>query len=231
MGEFILFTSGKGGVGKSTLAYQTGRRIAAAGHKTLLLDADVGLKNLDLISKVAGVSPYDLYDVYHGHAEFDEALSQIGPKLDLLTLYGATTLSYLNEEVLTNVLSKLNKEYDYILIDSPAGIEKGFEMTRKVTDLFLLVVNPTLTSISDAAKVSEILRRSNQNEIGIVLNRFSHRDMAFFKTRGNVLCSYDILAVVPELATSFISRKMFDKSVKKLASNIVNRHERQTESI
>lgn len=225
MGKFILFTSGKGGVGKSTLVYHVGKRFARLGKKTLLLDADVGLKNLDLIARVSNVANYDLFDVYSGHASLEDAYTKIMPDLNLLTLYGATTLGYLTDDVLLNVMKKLQNTFDYILIDSPAGIEKGFELTRKVADMFVMVLNPTLTSFHDANKVISILKRSHQTEISLVLNRFHHRDLEFFKSRGGSLKFYETLGIVNELKDSFLSKKIFEKNIEGIAKRIISVNE------
>ena len=199
MFKFIMIASGKGGVGKSTIAYHLGLALASQKKKTILLDADVGLKNLDLISKVIGASSYDLYDVYRGDVSIDSAITKIGPYLDLVSLYNSTSLNY-----------------EYIIIDSPAGIEKGFELTKRITDMFLLVINPTLTSFSDASKVAGILRRDNQTEIKIILNRFFKKDMKFYKSRANNLSQYDVIGVLPELTNSFLIKHIYDKEIEEI---------------
>lgn len=226
MARFVMFCSGKGGVGKSTLTYRIGLKTAAAGAKTLLLDADVGLCNLDLVSRACGVSTYDLYDVYRGAAELDEAITHVGPGLDLLALYGSTKLGDLAAEVLTAALARLNKEYDLVLIDAPAGIEKGFELARKVTDLFMLVINPTLTSFADAVKVAAILKRDASGEIGLVFNRFSGSDLTFFRTRGGELCSYPVWGRFGELGNSFFAKRNYTRECERVAEKLLGGHER-----
>ena len=231
MYKFIMVASGKGGVGKSTITYRLGLSLAKNSKKTIMLDADVGLKNLDLIAKVIGASSHDLYDVYRGDTSIENAITKVGPYLDLVSLYNSTSLNYLTESVLINFLSYLNSNYDYVIIDSPAGIEKGFELTRKITDLFLIIINPTLTSFSDASKVINILKRDNEIGIKLILNRFYKKDLKFFKSRANMLSQFDIVGILPELSNSFLSKYYYDKEIKKITDFIINENDKEVLSI
>lgn len=148
-----------------------------------------------------------------------------------MSLYNSTSLNYLTESVLVNFLGYLNSNYEYIIIDSPAGIEKGFELTKRITDMFLLVINPTLTSFSDASKVAGILRRDNQTEIKIILNRFFKKDMKFYKSRANNLSQYDVIGVLPELTNSFLIKHIYDKEIKKISNFIINMNDKEALSI
>ena len=173
MARKILITSGKGGVGKTTICVNLGNILADKGNKVLLVDADFGLNNLDIVMGVESKVIYDLYDIINGRCRPIQAIISAPDNNNLFILPASKDIKGINLSVniLSNVIKELDANYDYILIDSPAGIEKGFVRTLNITKEAVIVTSPHISSIRDADKIINILRNVGFNELSLVVNR------------------------------------------------------------
>ena len=152
MAEIIVVTSGKGGVGKTTTTAAFGTGLAVRGFKTVLIDFDVGLRNLDLAMGCEGRVVYDLVNVIHGEAKLRQALIKDKRNENLFILPASQTRDKdaLSAEGVEQVLNDLRKDFDYIVCDSPAGIEKGALMAMRFADQAIVVTNPEISSVRDS---------------------------------------------------------------------------------
>jgi len=178
MARVIVITSGKGGVGKTTVTCLLGRALANAGKKVVLIDADLGLKNLDVVLGLESRVIYDLEDIIKGRATLRQALVQdkICPTLYLLPACMRIDVSNVNENYMTSIVNQLQNEYDFILIDSPAGIEKGFFNAIKNAKEALVVLTLDKTSLRDGDKVVGLLKNNQITNIQIIINRSRKKD-------------------------------------------------------
>lgn len=178
MARVIVITSGKGGVGKTTVTCLLGRALASAGKKVVLIDADLGLKNLDVVLGLESRVIYDLEDIIKGRATLRQALVQdkICPTLYLLPACMRIDVSNVNENYMTSIINQLQSEYDFILIDSPAGIEKGFFNAIKNAKEALVVLTLDKTSLRDGDKVVGLLKNNQITNIQIIINRNRKKD-------------------------------------------------------
>ncbi|MFC7441329.1 septum site-determining protein MinD [Laceyella putida] len=169
----ITVTSGKGGVGKSTTVASLGLGLAQLGYKVCLVDTDIGLRKLDLMLGLENRIVYDLVDVIEGVSQLRQSLVRHKEFSELALLPAAQTRY--KEEVspnqITAVVDELRKEFDYILIDSPAGIEGGFRNAIAPADRAILVVNPEIPSVRDSDRVIGLLEAANVKHIDLVVNR------------------------------------------------------------
>ncbi len=172
MGRCIVVTSGKGGVGKSTITATLGMAMAEAGAKVTLVDADVGLNNLDLVLGVEGAVSYDLVDVERGRCRLTEALVT-HPFVETLSLLSSRALggANLSQKTFSAVIAALRRGADYVLIDCPAGIDEGFHRAVSSADEALIVTTPVPASVRDADKVSDLLAAYRLRRVEVVVNR------------------------------------------------------------
>lgn len=178
MGKSIVITSGKGGVGKSTTAASIAAGLAGAGHKTVLLDMDIGLRSLDLLLGVENNLIYDVSDAANGTCSIDQALFRI-EKLNSLYLLSAsqtTDASSLSPYEAEALIHELKKKFEYVLIDCPAGIGRGFRNACHAADSAVLVVTPDCVSLRSAERVLHLLKADGIRDISLVLNRVQRRN-------------------------------------------------------
>jgi len=174
MGEVIVITSGKGGVGKTTITANLGVSLTQLGYTTCLIDADIGLRNLDLVLGIENKVKYNLMDISRGICEVDEAITYDSRSKKLLCLIAASQGHFkedLSKEKFSEVIRKLKEKFHYVLIDSPAGIEYGFKNSIRNADRALIVVNPEVSSIRDADRVIGILESEKIKKIQLIINR------------------------------------------------------------
>ncbi|NPA32578.1 MAG: septum site-determining protein MinD [Aquificae bacterium] len=175
MAEVIVVTSGKGGVGKTTLTANIGTALAKLGKRVLLVDADIGLRNLDMILGLENRIVYDILDVLEGRVPYEKALvkDKRGLPLWLLPANQRANKDIVDLERWTKTINEMKESgnYDYILIDSPAGIEKGFQIAITPADRALIVVNPEVSSIRDADRVIGLLESKGKTDYAVVVNR------------------------------------------------------------
>ncbi len=173
MARSIVVTSGKGGVGKTTLTANLGRSLAAIGQRVVLLDTDIGLNNLDVLMDVENKVVYDLIDVIENRCRPKQALIEDAFVRGLFVLPSAHSYdkSLINGQNIRAVIKTLSLTFDYILVDCPAGIETGFHRAVQACDEAVVVTTPHISSIRDADKVINLLKSYRIEKIGSVVNR------------------------------------------------------------
>ncbi len=172
MSEIYVITSGKGGVGKTTTTANLGMGLAMRGKKVVLVDTDTGLRNLDLLLGLENRIMYDLIDVTEGRVAYKKALVR-HKKFDNLFLLPTSQVKdkmSVNPEQLIKLCDDLRREFDYILIDCPAGIEQGFKTAIAAADVALVVTMPEISAVRDADKIIGKLQADNK-KIKLVVNR------------------------------------------------------------
>ena len=173
MSEIIVITSGKGGVGKTTTTANIGVGLAMRGNRVALIDTDTGLRNLDLLLGLENRIMYDLVDVTSGRVPYKKALVR-HKKFETLYLLPTSQVkdkSAVNPDDLVKLCEEMRKEYDYIIIDCPAGIEQGFKTAIAAADCALVVTNPEISSVRDADKIIGELGRAEKENIKLIVNR------------------------------------------------------------
>ena len=212
MAKIIVVTSGKGGVGKTTTSASFATGLAQRGHKTAVIDFDVGLRNLDLILGCERRVVFDFVNVINGEASLRQALIR-DKRVDTLSVLAASQTrdkEALKREGVERVLNELAQDFDYIVCDSPAGIEHGAMMAMYFADEALVVTNPEVSSVRDSDRVLGILssktRRAEKGEPRVkehlVLTRYNPArvdkgEMLSVKDVQDIL-AIPLLGVIPE---------------------------------
>ncbi|MDD6213193.1 MAG: septum site-determining protein MinD [Clostridiales bacterium] len=173
MGEVIVITSGKGGVGKTTTTANIGMGLAMMDKKVLLIDIDTGLRNLDVVLGLENRIVYNLVDVIEGNCRIKQAVirDKVQPNLYLLPTAQTRDKSSVSPRQITKLLESLRKEYDFILLDSPAGIEQGFQCAIASADRGIIVTTPDVSAIRDADRVMGLLEDNGIRNVHLLLNR------------------------------------------------------------
>lgn len=192
----IVVTSGKGGVGKTTTTANVGAALASLGEKVAVIDTDVGLRNLDVVMGLEGRVVFDLIDVFEGRCKLRQALIR-DKRVDSLYLLAASQTqdkTALSEERMKRTVTALleEEEFDRVLIDSPAGIESGFQTAASAAEGALVVVNPEVSSVRDADRIIGLLEAREIHEVRLVINRLRP---AMVK-RGDMLEVDDVLEIL-----------------------------------
>lgn len=169
MGRSIVVTSGKGGVGKTTVTAGLGLALAKSGADVIVVDADVTLNNLDLVLGLENNVLYDIFDVVNGKCRLSQALVSY-PDLPLKLLPSVRN-DELHERDFRFIMNRLKEQSDFLLIDCPAGIDEGFMRAVEVAEEALIVTTPTPSAIRDADKVISILNRMKMKRSSLVVNR------------------------------------------------------------
>ncbi|MDN3380231.1 MULTISPECIES: septum site-determining protein MinD [unclassified Pseudoalteromonas] len=170
MAKVIVVTSGKGGVGKTTSSAAIGTGLALKGYKTVIIDFDIGLRNLDLIMGCERRVVYDFVNVINGEANLNQALikDKRVEKLFLLPASQTRDKDALTRDGVERVLNELKKDFDYIVCDSPAGIEAGAMMAMYFADEAIVTTNPEVSSVRDSDRILGILHsKSKRAEEGL----------------------------------------------------------------
>ncbi len=173
MGIVYTITSGKGGVGKSTTTANIALGTALAGKKVAAIDLDIGLRNLDMILGLENRIVYNIIDVVDGKAKLSSALIRDKRSSNLKFLAASQTNNKedLSTKKFVKLLEQLRKMFDYIFIDSPAGIESGFENAFVGADKIIIVTTPEISSIRDADRVVGLLEAKEKKDISLLVNR------------------------------------------------------------
>ena len=204
MGVSIVITSGKGGVGKTTTTANIGTALAALGKKVVVVDGDTGLRNLDVLMGLENRIVYTIIDAIEGRFRLKQALikDKRFPNLCLLPTAQTKDKDDISAQDMLKLVKELKEQFDYVLIDSPAGIEQGFENSVIGADKAIVVVNPEITSVRDADRVIGKLDAKGLEDHSVIVNRLNHE----MTQRGDMLdvsdiietLSIELLGVVPD---------------------------------
>lgn len=210
MARKIVITSGKGGVGKTTVTANLGQAIAALGEKVLLIDVDFGLNNLDVVLGLENSVVYDIFDVLDGRCRVKQALVQDKKFKNLYVLSSGSRIApSVTGQNVKLIAESVNGSFDYVLFDCPAGIDAGFHRAVSCADEAIIVTTPTLTSIRDADKVAAILRSYKLDKTGVVVNRARGDLMlsgkSLFPADVRNVLKTELVGVLPEEDEVFLS--------------------------
>lgn len=208
MGEVIVITSGKGGVGKTTTTANIGTGLAKLNKKVVLIDTDIGLRNLDVVMGLENRIVYTLVDVIEKNCKLKQALIR-DKKYDTLFLLPAAQTrdkSAVTPEQMKELTEELKKEYDYILLDCPAGIEQGFQNAIAGADRALVVTTPEVSAVRDADRIIGLLDSREIKKTQLIVNRL-RPDMI---KRGDMMSAEDVIDI---LAVELIGQVPDDENI------------------
>ena len=194
MGEVIVITSGKGGVGKTTTTANVGTGLAQLNKKVVLIDTDIGLRNLDVVMGLENRIVYNLVDVVEGNCKIKQALikDKKYPELYLLPSAQTRDKTSVTPEQMKKLTDELREEFDYILLDCPAGIEQGFKNAIAGADRAIVVTTPEVSAIRDADRIIGLLEQNQIRKIDLIINRI-RMDMV---KRGDMMSVDDVTEIL-----------------------------------
>ena len=208
MGVSIVVTSGKGGVGKTTTTANLGTALAALGKKVVVIDGDTGLRNLDVLMGLENRIVYTIIDVIENRCRLKQALikDKRFPNLCLLPTAQTKDKDDIRSQDMFTLVNQLKEEFDYVIIDSPAGIEQGFENSVVGADRAVVVVNPEITSVRDADRVIGKLDAKGLDDHAVIVNRLNYE----MTKRGDML---DVPDIIETLSVKLLGVVPDDKSI------------------
>jgi len=211
MSEVLVITSGKGGVGKTTTTANLGTGLAAQGKKVAVVDADIGLRNLDVVMGLENRIVYDLVDVIEGNCRLKQALirDKTHQNLHLLPTAQTKDKNAVNPEQMRKLCDQMREMFDYILIDCPAGIEQGFKNAIAGADRAIVVTTPEVSAVRDADRIIGMLESSELPPPLLILNRIKPNmvkrgDMMTLEDVAEIL-AIDVLGIVPDDESIIVS--------------------------
>jgi septum site-determining protein MinD len=209
--KVITVTSGKGGVGKTTVTANLAASLAMLGQRVVALDADIGLRNLDVVMGLENRIVYDLVDVIEGRCRLQQAMirDKRFPELYLIPAAQTRDKMAVSPSDMILVCDQLRHDMDYILIDSPAGIERGFRNAVAPADEVLIVTNPEVSAVRDADRIIGLIEAEERGPGQLIINRLKPQMVA----KGDMLSiadvldilAIDLLGVIPEDEAILIS--------------------------
>ncbi len=194
MAEVIVVTSGKGGVGKTTTTANLGTGLAKLDKKVVLVDTDIGLRNLDVVLGLENRIVYNLVDVVDGNCKVTQALIKDKKTDGLYLLPAAQTRDKdaVKPEQMKNLVEELRQDFDFILLDCPAGIEQGFKNAIAAADRALVVTTPEVSAVRDADRIIGLLEANEIKNSRLIVNRLN-MDMV---KHGNMMTAEDVVEVL-----------------------------------
>lgn len=177
MGEAIVFTSGKGGVGKTTTIANIGAGLSRLDKKVVMLDTDMGLRNLDVVMGMEDQIQYNLIDLLENQCRLKQALIRDKRYPNLFMIPAALRCKQIRdyESKLYTLVTQLKQEFDYCLIDCPAGIEEGFHFAVSAADRAIVVTTPHISAVRDAGRVIYLLESMRLSQIDLLINSYQTR--------------------------------------------------------
>ncbi len=194
MSEVIVITSGKGGVGKTTTSANIGTGLAMLNKKVVIIDTDIGLRNLDVVMGLENRIVYNLVDVIEGNCRLKQALikDKRHPNLYLLPSAQTRDKSAVQPEQMIKLIEALKSDFDFILLDCPAGIEQGFKNAIAGADRALVVTTPEVSAIRDADRIIGLLEANDIRNYKLILNKI-RMDMV---QKGDMMSIDDVIEIL-----------------------------------
>ncbi len=195
MARVITITSGKGGVGKTTSSANLGTALAQQGAKVVVIDADIGLRNLDAVMGLENRIVYDIVDVVEGRAPVRKALirdKHFPEHLSLLPASQTRDKDSVNQDDMIELTNQLRADYDFVFIDSPAGIESGFRNAIAGADEVIIVTTPEVSAVRDADRIVGLVEAADKGKPRLIINRIKARMV----NRGEMLSIEDVLQIL-----------------------------------
>lgn len=219
MGEVIVITSGKGGVGKTTTTANIGTGLAALNKKVVLVDTDIGLRNLDVVMGLENRIVYDIVDVVTGNCKLRQALikDKRFEGLHLLPAAQTKDKSAVSIEQMKDLCNELKQEFDYVIIDCPAGIEQGFKNAIAGAEKAIVVTTPEVSAVRDADRIIGLLEAAELREPHLIINRLRPQmvkkgDMMGIEDMIDIL-AIRLLGVVPDDESIIVSTNRGEPAV------------------
>jgi septum site-determining protein MinD len=202
--KVITITSGKGGVGKTTATANLGVALALEGQRVVAVDADIGLRNLDVVMGLENRIVYDIVDVTEGHCRLRQALirDKRVPELYLLPAAQTRDKTAVSPEDMVRLCDQMRGDFDFILIDSPAGIEQGFRNAIAPADKVLIVTTPEVAAVRDADRIVGLIEAEEKGPASLIINRLKP-DMVRYGDMLNTadvmeILAIDLIGIVPD---------------------------------
>ena len=194
MGEVIVITSGKGGVGKTTTTANLGAGLALKNKSVVLIDADIGLRNLDVVMGLENRIVYDIVDIVEGRCRTKQALIKDKRYEGLFVIPAAQTRdkNAVTPDQMVKLTDELRKEYDFVLVDCPAGIEQGFKNAIAGADKAIVVTTPEVAAVRDADRIIGLLEAHSIKDPKLVINRIRPQMVK----KGDMMTIDDILDIL-----------------------------------
>ena len=195
MSEVIVVTSGKGGVGKTTTSANIGTGLAGLKKRVVMIDTDIGLRNLDIVLGLENRIVYNLVDVVEGNCRYKQALikDRNNPDLFLMPCAQTRDKTAVSPEQIIKLVDEMRADFDYIIIDCPAGIEQGFQNAIAGADRALVVTTPEVSAIRDADRIIGLLEQNHMKKLNLIINRI-RMDMV---KRGEMMSVEDVTEILP----------------------------------
>ncbi len=204
MGEVIVITSGKGGVGKTTTTANIGAGLAKLNKKVVVIDTDLGLRNLDVVMGLENRIVYNLVDIIEGNCRLKQALIKDKRYENLYLLPSAQTKdkTAISPGQMKKLTEELKEEYDYVLLDCPAGIEQGFQNAIAGATRAIIVTTPEVSAIRDADRIIGLLGKNQIEKLDLIINRIridmvKRGDMMSVDDVSEILAIH-LLGVIPD---------------------------------
>lgn len=206
--KVITITSGKGGVGKTTATANLGVALALKGQRVVVIDADIGLRNLDVVMGLENRIVYDIVDVAEGYCRLRQALIRDKRVSELYLLPAAQTRdkTAVSPEDMVQICNQMRGDFDFVLIDSPAGIEQGFRNAIAPADKILIITTPEVAAVRDADRIIGLIEAEEKGPASLIINRLRPEMVR----RGNMLTTDDVIEI---LAIDLIGIVPEDKAI------------------
>jgi len=219
MGEVIVITSGKGGVGKTTTTANLGTGLSQLGYKVVVVDADIGLRNLDVVMGLENRIVYDLVDVVEGGCRLKQGLikDKRYDGLHLLPAAQTKDKNAISPKQMLKLTKELKEMFDYVLVDCPAGIEQGFKNAIAGADRAVVITTPEISAVRDADRIIGLLEASDLQDPLLIINRIridmvKRGDMMNIEDMIDIL-AIELLGVVPDDESIVISTNKGEPAV------------------